>query len=323
MQTVYSVPAPDAVIAAPAYGMGSLETVAPELYASLAATVTATTGDPSVPVVVRPATTGQALDASGMPINLAGLSAAGTAPVVDWNAARAGAPYPVETPGQPGVMTYVVPIQVPVYADGAGQIAQTAPLPPQATPFVSPPAAFLPPGAPAPAATPANPFANIIAVTPGAQPVVPTATAGAGLAGGGGVFYYGTNPVSIASAIGMETADGTEYLDFGAVSAGAINLITPAQVKQAMARQTPLLIIDVRGDLVREIEGHVPGDINIPFDTPQAFAARVAQAVPDRNLPVIVYCQTGVWSSHAADVLLAMGYKTFLMGAYELWKNAL
>lgn len=308
----------------------SLQAAAPDLYASLTATVTATTGDPSIPVVVRPATTAQALDAAGAPVNLAGIAAAGN-PTVDWNAARAGTPYPVETPGQPGVMTYVVPIQVPVYvgadaaqtapvarqdlsAQPARQMQQQQVLPPQAVPFVS----FVPSGTAAvPAPQTADPFANIIAITPGATPVVPTATAG--VAGAGGVFYYGTNPVSIASALGMETADGTEYTDFNALSSGAINLVTAAQIKQALARQTPLVIIDVRGDLVREIEGHVPGDINIPFDTPETFAARVAAAVPDRALPVVVYCQDGIWSSHAADVLLAMGYKTFLMGSYRLW----
>ncbi len=338
-----------------------LQAIAPDLYASLAATVTATAGDPSVPVVVRPATTAQAMDAAGVPVSLAGLAAAGT-PVVDWNAARAGAPYPVDTPGQPGVLTYVVPIQVPVLVDAAGQgvpagqlsplpplpaqAGQTGPItavvapvgasiaalpatagvqsviPPQATPYVTPSVSFIQPGTPGqivPPVNPANPFANIIAVTPGAHPVVPTATAGAGLAGQGGVFYYGTNPVSIASAIGMETADGRAYVDFGAISRGAINLVTPAQIKQAIAQRAPLVIIDVRGDLVREIEGHVPGDVNVPFQPPETFAARVARVAPDRNIPVVVYCQDGVWSSQAADVLLAMGYKTFLMGSYRLW----
>lgn len=339
---------PNMAPVAPAPVADPLQTAAPDLYARLSATVTATTGDPSIPVVVRPATTAQATDASGAPVDIAGIAAQGS-PVVDWNAARAGTPYPVETPGQPGVMTYVVPIQVPVYVQSGetGQPQEFAqpqfvqPVQPQtAQPmnaFVTPlPQAPLPvqfeqqpsqmqlPQA-AQIAPPAQPrtygipaFAEgIVAVTPGVRPNVPTATAG--IAGQSGVFYYGTNPVSIASALGMETATGTEFLDFGAMPGDAINLVTPAQIRQALLRQTPLTVIDVRGDLVRDIEGHIPGDIGIPFQPQESFADRVARAVPDKATPVVVYCHDGYWSSQAADVLLAMGYKVFLMGAYRLW----
>lgn len=268
----------------PVPGADPLQAAAPDLYASLTATVTATTGDPSIPVVVRPATTAQATDAAGLPVDLAGLAAQGN-PVVDWNAARAGTPYPVETPGQPGVTTYVVPIQVPVYVQPAQAGA---------------------------------PYATVPAVTlgdPAASPAMPLP----GIAGPGGISYYGQNPVSLGTAFGPETTTGTEYLDFSSTPEGAINLVTPAQVKQAIMRQTPMVILDVRGELVRDVEGHVIGDVSVPFEPRQTFAARVGQVIPRTDLPVIVYCHDGIWASQAADVLLKMGYKTFLMGAYRLW----
>lgn len=313
-------PAPGAEGTAPV--TDPLQAAAPDLYASLTANITAASGDPSIPVVVRPATTSQATDLSGIPVDLSAIAAQNN-PLVDWNAARAGTPYPVATPGQPGFTTYVVPIQVPVYvqggaaAEGAGAGQPAAqPFPPAATQPAQPPVQLT--AAPLQPVQPGNPFAGVIAVTPGRQPVVPTATAA--IAGHGGVFYYGPNPVSIASAIGMNAADGTEYFDFAATPDGAINLVTAAQIKQALQRRVPLVILDVRGDLVREIEGHIQGDVGVPFEPRQTFAARVAQAIPTREVPVVVYCEDGIWSSQAADALLGMGYKTFLMGSYLLWR---
>ena len=282
------IPVPNAPIPVP--GTDPLQAAAPDLYASLTATVTATTGDPSIPVVVRPATTAQATDMSGAAVNLAALAAQGN-PVVDWNAAKAGTPYPVETPGQPGVMTYVVPIQVPVYVQSAPAVG-------------------------------GDPYATVPAVTFGGPSIAPTVTPAMplqGISGPGGISYYGANPVSIASGFGPETTTGTEYLDFSATPEGAINLVTPGQVKQAIMRQTPMIILDVRSELVRDVEGHVIGDVGVPFEPRESFPARVAQVIPRTDLPVIVYCHDGIWASQAADALLKMGYKTFLMGAYRLW----
>lgn len=98
-----------------------------------------------------------------------------------------------------------------------------------------------------------------------------------------------------------------------------LTLITPAEVKQALNQGVRLILLDVRGELVRDVEGHIPGDIGVPYEPAETFPARVRQAIPNANLPVVVYCRDGIWSSKAGEVMARMGYRTYLMGAYRLW----
>lgn len=101
--------------------------------------------------------------------------------------------------------------------------------------------------------------------------------------------------------------------------AGSLTLITPAQVKQAIAARTPMFILDVRSEMVRDVEGHINGDISVPFLPRENFAARVAAVIPNTGLPVVVYCHDGIWSAQAGQILQQMGYTPYLMGAYRLW----
>lgn len=98
-----------------------------------------------------------------------------------------------------------------------------------------------------------------------------------------------------------------------------LTLITPAEVKQALNQGVRLILLDVRGELVRDVEGHIPGDVTVPYEPADTFPARVRQAIPSANLPVVVYCRDGIWSSKAGEVMARMGYRTYLMGAYRLW----
>ena len=51
-------------------------------------------------------------------------------------------------------------------------------------------------------------------------------------------------------------------------------------------------------------EGRIPGSRNVPLDELE----RTAEAVPDRNTPLFVYCLSGARSSRAALALRRMGY---------------
>lgn len=50
--------------------------------------------------------------------------------------------------------------------------------------------------------------------------------------------------------------------------------------------------------------GHIPGSINVDV----YLIGRVKEAVPDKDTPVFVYCQSGVRSAEAVKAMKEMGY---------------
>lgn len=78
-----------------------------------------------------------------------------------------------------------------------------------------------------------------------------------------------------------------------------VQLITPAQVQQALREGGRMLILDVRGELVRDVIGHLPNDIHVELQPSETFPARVRHAIPNASLPVVVYCNDGISSSQA------------------------
>ncbi len=75
---------------------------------------------------------------------------------------------------------------------------------------------------------------------------------------------------------------------------------------------------------VREPEefaaGHIPGSMNIPVSS----LAMAAEAVPDKGIPVYVYCQTGIRSRHAAEILKNSGFTNVTdLGGINAFKGAL
>lgn len=100
-----------------------------------------------------------------------------------------------------------------------------------------------------------------------------------------------------------------------------VQLVTPAQVQQAIRENAQMVVLDVRGELVRDVIGHLPNDVHVPLSPSESFPARVRQAVPNQGLPVVVYCNDGINSSQAANMLANMGYRAFLMGIYTGWSG--
>lgn len=98
-----------------------------------------------------------------------------------------------------------------------------------------------------------------------------------------------------------------------------VQLVTPAQVQQAMMQGAPMVVLDVRGELVRDVIGHMPNDVNVPLSPSESFPARVRHVLTNPSLPVVVYCNDGVSSAQAANMLANMGYRVFLMGIYTGW----
>ena len=55
-------------------------------------------------------------------------------------------------------------------------------------------------------------------------------------------------------------------------------------------------------------QGRIPGSRNLPLGETQ----QLAQMVPDRDVPVFVYCLSGARSGRAAAALRRMGYRNVI-----------
>lgn len=95
------------------------------------------------------------------------------------------------------------------------------------------------------------------------------------------------------------------------------------QVRSALSgkngKDSPVLV-DVR-EKEEYREGHLPGALSVPRGF---LEMQIEGKLPDKDQPVIAYCQSGVRSLLAAKVLKDMGYRNVrsMTGGYGAWKGA-
>ena len=85
-------------------------------------------------------------------------------------------------------------------------------------------------------------------------------------------------------------------------------------------RRTPgAVLLDVRDPF--EVErGSIPGSVNIPFGE----LNRVIDLAPTSDIPLFVYCQSGVRSRIAAEALAQAGYANVIdIGGIESYTGSL
>jgi molybdopterin/thiamine biosynthesis adenylyltransferase/rhodanese-related sulfurtransferase len=80
------------------------------------------------------------------------------------------------------------------------------------------------------------------------------------------------------------------------------------------------ILVDVR-EKEEYREGHLPGALSVPRGF---LEMQIEGKLPDKDQPVIAYCQSGVRSLLAAKVLKDMGYRNVrsMTGGYGAWKGA-
>ncbi len=88
------------------------------------------------------------------------------------------------------------------------------------------------------------------------------------------------------------------------------------QAKKLMDSEPKAVIIDVR--TAEEFgESRIDGAINIPLDI---LEKEIIKIIPNKNQPVIVYCQSGRRSKQAAELLDMAGYENIYdMGGLTDW----
>lgn len=87
-------------------------------------------------------------------------------------------------------------------------------------------------------------------------------------------------------------------------SAGGYQKITAEEAKQVMEDQPDAIIIDVREQSEYDA-GHIPNAKLLPLGQLETLAA---EALPDRNATLLVYCRSGRRSKTGAETLVALGY---------------
>jgi rhodanese-related sulfurtransferase len=100
----------------------------------------------------------------------------------------------------------------------------------------------------------------------------------------------------------------------------AITIVSPEVVKAALDSKEKAIFLDVR-DAGEFAAGHLPGAMNISRGT---LEFNVANAIPDQNAKIYVYCKTKARSALGTKTLNDLGYKNaVLMDAqYADWVKA-
>ena len=101
----------------------------------------------------------------------------------------------------------------------------------------------------------------------------------------------------------------------GATVAG----LSPAAAVHLINREKAV-VVDVR-ESAEFAAGHLVGSRNIPLDE---LEAKLASAVKNKTLPLILVCQTGARSGRAVEAAKKLGYEQAqsLAGGLAAWKTA-
>jgi rhodanese-related sulfurtransferase len=109
------------------------------------------------------------------------------------------------------------------------------------------------------------------------------------------------------TAMPAASAQGTGAVSTEATtvpSAGGYQKITAQEAKQVMDENPDAIIIDVREQSEYDA-GHIPNATLLPVGQLEALAA---EALPDRNALLLVYCRSGRRSKAGAEALVSLGY---------------
>jgi len=101
----------------------------------------------------------------------------------------------------------------------------------------------------------------------------------------------------VQSQLNLDTASPSDYVDASCAPAPAIASLSATDLQAWLASAEPPLLLDVRGQLEYQ-RRHLPQAVLLPLPE---LAARAAE-VP-RTCPVVVYCQSGVRSAKAVELL--------------------
>lgn len=92
--------------------------------------------------------------------------------------------------------------------------------------------------------------------------------------------------------------------------------ISQKKAKEMMENLEEFVLLDARTE-EEFSEGHIPGAIVIPHDE---IFERAEAEIPEKDIPVFVYCRSGRRSKIAAEALVSLGYsEVYEFGGINTW----
>lgn len=103
----------------------------------------------------------------------------------------------------------------------------------------------------------------------------------------------------------------------GAASEPGYIQISAQQAKDLMDQQPDAVVLDVREQSEYDA-GHIPGAVLLPVGSIDEAAA--AEAIPNKDTTVLVYCRSGNRSKTASEALVQLGYThVYEFGGIQDW----
>ena len=99
--------------------------------------------------------------------------------------------------------------------------------------------------------------------------------------------------VFLIAISGCSSQEGSVYMNINAEKA-----------KEMMENLDEFVLLDARSE-EEFSEGHIPGAIVIPYEE---VSERAEAEIPEKDVPVFVYCRSGRRSKIAAEELVSLGY---------------
>ena len=92
--------------------------------------------------------------------------------------------------------------------------------------------------------------------------------------------------------------------------------ISPVEVKKRLDAGEKAFLVDVRTP-DEYAEKHIANSLLVPLDR---IEQQVNRKIPDKTIPLFVYCLSGSRSARAAGILVKLGYSNvYDMGAMRNW----
>ena len=94
------------------------------------------------------------------------------------------------------------------------------------------------------------------------------------------------------------------------------NIISPREARQMMKDSDNYVLLDVRAPS-EYAQVRIDGAKLIPVDE---LGQRAPEELPDKHIPILVYCHSGMRAERAAEMLVHMGYtEVFSFGGIMNW----
>lgn len=98
-----------------------------------------------------------------------------------------------------------------------------------------------------------------------------------------------------------------------------IPAISPEETQRRIKDGAQMVLLDVRTPEEYD-EEYIPGSILVNLNPPTTFVERVGEIIPNKSMPVILFCRSGLRSQSGAELMKSAGYhEVYNLGGIIDW----